>query len=308
MPTPSPIGQLALAWLSSREGGAGAPGELKKALAGFSKLAAPGALAAALDDAAAQGLLTRARGKLTLTDAGRAEATRFTGAERAPWSKVRGPALLEKVLDLPPGKRDADGLRAALIAREHQLGPGAASTLTRAADALGWKLLGIDRDVPFTRGNVLTALIERAGGAAGAGKDLEATLRQLAARAVEARGAGSAQLRDAVLRRWLGGAAPAPKDDGDDLESFARRVNEAARAAESGRFGDNKVFISHVHRRIGGALDDFKARLIEAHRGGLVSLSRADLVEAMDPVDVRESETRYLSATYHFVRVEGSTP
>ena len=88
----------------------------------------------------------------------------------------------------------------------------------------------------------------------------------------------------------------------------------AARTAKTGWFGDNKVFISHVWRALGepnawashdgpDLLADFKARLVEAHQARLLSLSRADLVEAMPREDVAASETRYRRATFHFVRV-----
>ena len=98
-----------------------------------------------------------------------------------------------------------------------------------------------------------------------------------------------------------------------DLHAFAAAVTRAARGSLTGRFGDNKVFINHVWRayRDGGggadALDlaTFKSRLVEANREGLLELSRADLVAAMDPADVRESQTRHLNAEFHFVRTEG---
>jgi hypothetical protein len=51
-----------------------------------------------------------------------------------------------------------------------------------------------------------------------------------------------------------------------------------------------------------GDEDAFKARLVSAHRQQLLELSRADLVEAMDPKDVDASEARYLRSTFHFVR------
>ena len=101
--------------------------------------------------------------------------------------------------------------------------------------------------------------------------------------------------------------SPAPPDEARpepiDLQDFARRVQEAARSSPSGWFGDGKVFIAHVWRALREdpafrGMDDagFKLRLIEAHRAGLLELGRADLVEAMDPDDVRESATPYLDA------------
>jgi len=35
-------------------------------------------------------------------------------------------------------------------------------------------------------------------------------------------------------------------------------------------------------------------------------LARADLVDTMNPVDLQESETKYLLARYHFVRATRS--
>jgi hypothetical protein len=94
------------------------------------------------------------------------------------------------------------------------------------------------------------------------------------------------------------------------LEEFARRVVQAARDCREGRFGDNKVFIFHVWNCLdsdpafaGMGLDRFKARLAEANQARALDLSRADLVEAMDPEDVRASETAHLGARYHFIRL-----
>src|SRR5262249_35788974 len=171
---------------------------------------------------------------------------------------------------------------------------------------------------------------------------LQATI---AARAVNCRGVDADALRRAIVRRWLresdaGGATEpntravgAPRhgagtdSDGGrdvaatpphdppavgDLSVFAERVLGAARASSTGRFG-GKVFISHVWRRVAppGAdgsvpAQEFKDRLLDAHRAGLLDLSRADLVEAMDPADVRASEVRYFGATFHFVRLQAA--
>ena len=51
-------------------------------------------------------------------------------------------------------------------------------------------------------------------------------------------------------------------------------------------------------------MNAFKQRLVEANSKGLLRLSRADLVSAMDPELVAESETRYLNARFHFVRLD----
>jgi hypothetical protein len=97
----------------------------------------------------------------------------------------------------------------------------------------------------------------------------------------------------------------------DDVPTFADTINRAAQDSQTGRFGENKVFISQIWRAFqarddfdGWSLAEFKDRLVEAHRRRLLELSRADLVERMDPREVAESETKYLDATFHFVRVD----
>src|SRR5690606_22206608 len=105
----------------------------------------------------------------------------------------------------------------------------------------------------------------------------------------------------------IGATAAAPAID---LPAFARRLPAAAERTTTGHFGDNKVFISHVWRTLrsdpdlnGMSMEDFKRRLGEANNARLLDLSRADLVQAMDPQDIRESEVAYYGATYHFVRL-----
>ena len=88
------------------------------------------------------------------------------------------------------------------------------------------------------------------------------------------------------------------------------KVQAAAEECASGRFGDNKVFIIHVWRALqndpdfrGMDLPAFKQHLAEANNARLLDLSRADLVQAMDPDDVRLSEVTYLNAAFHFIRI-----
>jgi hypothetical protein len=132
------------------------------------------------------------------------------------------------------------------------------------------------------------------------------------------------ELRDALLRSWIDAqestaAEPTSEQSASravegpaelDLASFAACVLAAARACGSGRFGDNKVFIAHVWRALQNdpdfpAIDlaSFKSRLAEANHSRFLDLSRADLVQAMNPADVEQSELHYLNATFHFVRI-----
>lgn len=110
--------------------------------------------------------------------------------------------------------------------------------------------------------------------------------------------------------------APEPAPAELPLDEFARKVVDTARGMDTGRFGDDKVFISHLYRRMqsdpalaGMDLDTFKRKLAEANNKRHLDVSRADLVQAMDPDDVRESESEFprgfpdLPAhTFHFVR------
>jgi hypothetical protein len=77
------------------------------------------------------------------------------------------------------------------------------------------------------------------------------------------------------------------------------------------RFHDDRAFIGSVWEQMHDlgllgsmTLAEFKARLIAAHRDGLLRITRADLVGAMDPDEVERSEARYQDATFHFVALE----
>jgi hypothetical protein len=88
-------------------------------------------------------------------------------------------------------------------------------------------------------------------------------------------------------------------------------VRELADTSPTGHFGEHKVFISHVWDRFredqasnGMTREEFDRRLVEANRENLLTLSRADLVDAMDPADVQASEIRLSHSTFHFIRTD----
>jgi hypothetical protein len=107
-----------------------------------------------------------------------------------------------------------------------------------------------------------------------------------------------------------GGASTSAKTQAasTELEAFARDVLEAARKSRTGRFGQDRVLINHVWKQFqrvhpASGLDEesFKLRLVEANRARLLSLVCADMAPVMKASDIEASETRYLSATFHFV-------
>ena len=78
-------------------------------------------------------------------------------------------------------------------------------------------------------------------------------------------------------------------------------------------FGTNKVYLrplfeaySRMYPRAEASRswDGFAGMLVRANRERLLTLSRADLVEAMNPDLVWPSEVRSTGATWHFLLVE----
>src|SRR5690606_6950954 len=120
-------------------------------------------------------------------------------------------------------------------------------------------------------------------------RDRSATTEHTASTAHQATNGGHPATEDPVA--WL-----VPR-----LKAAAPRVK---------RFGERKLFIGSAWEALKDeprvaalGIDGFKDVLVEAHRRGVLELSRADLVAAMDPADVAASETRHLNATYHFIQL-----
>jgi len=208
--------------------------------------------------------------------------------------------------------KDRDQWAAATVARARGLWTdGPPPSLSALCDTIVWRALGLagsaKRTPPEVRAHFVHQLLPEGSGSAARHVHL------LAGKLADASRADLRALREALVRRWLCGqewrgdvprAAPRPND-------FAIAVHDAAEHATDGLFGGRKVFISSVWRGMRAhpafaamTLDEFKQRLVAAHKAGLVSLVRADLTGAMDPAAVRESETTHLEARYHFVEKE----
>ncbi len=279
---------------------------------------------------------------VSATEEGRRLARETLGIEGSPsvlkWATIRV-HLVALALSKPrPTPADvkrltgaAPGLKAEILRSRYGLALDDPLDLGLAKDATAWTLLGLEPGAPFKKDQILRALLRRAGvELSGSGTLKEADIQTalfrrelgdpkakspldlIVARSVGARQSKAQELTDALLRAWVERGEPTPPTHEFDLPVFARRVLEAARTSPTGWFGDDEVFIAHVWRALADdrairdlGFERFKEHLIEAHRARLVELGRADLIEAMDPVDVRESATPYLNAVYHFVRTEG---
>jgi hypothetical protein len=284
--------------------------------------------AAVREDLVSTGLLAPApRGAVRLTDAGRARAMTFLAISEFPprttWQTVRAKYLFPRAVGLSAEAAarldSSDKVGAFLVKRAFGLPAGAGTTITQVMEALVCSELGHPEEV--TLHGLLRSVLSRAVKA-----DERLTRDELKAqlpRRVTGAANGRADtFRSAVLREWFSRRSPEeptaePESPAEfDLLAFAETVKALARTSPPGdRFGGNKVFVAAVWRasqREPGfprlALPEFKARLVEANRDGLLSLSRADLVQAMDPARVAESETHYLNAVFHFVRIEGDQP
>lgn len=281
------------------------------------------------------------RRHLRLTSSGRETALRFLRVpslpEKLAWAKLKSSYLIARALELPPPLSPralqrigtVGGLRAAILRRHYELPIDDYPTAIQARDALAWRSLGRSTAEPFNATRVQAwALSHELPEPVSKPND---AINQIAIARIGARNAKPVELRNATIRSWIRGGSSAVASPSEpprateaqesgrtsqpetpatafSIEEFAQRVEETARHCTSGRFGGDKVFISHVWRNLQPELrrdgtEEFKRHLAEANRMGLLSLSRADLVQAMNPDDVRESETEYLNARFHFVRV-----
>jgi hypothetical protein len=276
---------------------------------------------------ASAGFLTKGkRNTFAVTDAGRERALRFLGVGELPaktkWSTVIAKYLFPKATGLSAdaaAKLDnGDKLAAFILKRKYGLAAGAGSTVNQVLEAVACKQLGFAGEM--TLEGLLCVVLSRLMGSERLTK--ETLVKQVPLFETGLTATKADATRTTLVREWLGGAALAPlpresaPEEPFDLSAFAATVRAlAAGSPPEDRFHDNKVFIAPLWRasqrepnfpRL--SLPEFKQRLIEANSRSLLHLSRADLVQAMDPQLVADSETVYLNATFHFVLLEGDQP
>jgi hypothetical protein len=264
-----------------------------------------------------------------LTSVGRRELSQRVSVDPLPitrsWLAVQRVLLGRLALGMPPATGKSD-FAADVVRATHSL---SATTLTAAVDQLAWRALGVETDEKFTALAVQRYLFrERVPNEAKL--DPRKFRQKLAASALQVDASDNERLRGAALRRWAAGMKLAGNQPGTEesrglrvpdndqvsrgetsLERFAAAVVDTARKPGVTRFHDDRAFIGSIWENMRGRepvndmpLDAFKRMLVEAHRGKLLRMSRADLVQAMDPAEVARSEARYLSATFHFVALQ----
>jgi hypothetical protein len=275
---------------------------------------------------ASAGCLTKGkRNMLALADAGRERALRFLGVAELPsrmnWQTVIAKYLFPNAAGLSASavaKLDSgEKLAAFVLKRQYGLGAGAGSTVNQVLEAVACKRLGFPDE--RTLDGLLCAVLSKLMGSERLTK--ETLIKQLPLFGTGLTAAKADAARRKVVRDWLRGASLQPQsieraDEPFDLTAFASTVRAlAAKSPSQDRFHDNKLFIGALWRATQRepnfprlSLPDFKQRLVEANSQNLLHLSRADLVQAMDPQLVADSETVYLNATFHFVLLEGETP
>jgi hypothetical protein len=257
-----------------------------------------------------------------LTSKGEQEAYNYLGVQNLPfntkWLTIRNSYLPALALSVSPTVNNLKqlgtlgGLQGAVIRKTFGIQGHECPTVKQAVDALLWKQLGFSTDKPFSLKAVQELLLNRL---MGGGKEftISQLKKMIPAKAVSARSTNAGELRLAILRRLFEVDELKPtvvERPHFDLKSFADKVMEASRSCQNGRFGPDKVFISHVWSLFKELYPnfvinetDFKKQLVEANRVGLLNLSRADLIQAMNTEDVTKSETRYLNAIFHFIRL-----
>lgn len=248
--------------------------------------------------------------RLAMTRAGQKRLQTTLGAKGRvvadDWAELERKYMPALLFPAAPAAKRAPELSALLLGRRLGVSVDGALTQERVLDAWLCSSLGLRSGTKLTLDDVRAALLARE---LGLPQRRSLKLKDvLGLAAVQLSGAASGKENDvsaALLLRWLSESTPATPAP---VERIAVKALRAADGPEARQFGPNKVFISSVWRALAAdpelqQLDEaaFKRQLVEAHRRGLLVLSRADLVSAMDPVDVAASEIKHQNATYHFI-------
>lgn len=273
----------------------------------------------ALNDHRATGMLP-SKGQ-DLTDAGRSRALATLGLTELPprcnWGMIKAKYLVPKALGLTPWSESeiarvntADKLAARLLIAKYDLPVSADTNLNGVLESLVCKLAGFPGCTNFKELSATVMSRELQADPPLPVKDAAKVAPRLLL------GTSKAGI-DGYRMKVLGGMftdrvepVPTAAIDSIELHAFSERVNSLAPTCPSGWSGDDLVLISHVWNHVRGNPDfhsfdlrAFKSKLLDANRVQLLTLSRADLVQSLDPHDVTESETTYLNSVFHFIKI-----
>ena len=266
-------------------------------------------------------------GRYLPTDEGVRAAKSYLGAEYFPkkldWRTVKEKYLLARSLGIAISSAqdlkkisNADNIRAEVIRKGLELDLPELPTPVQAKGSASWFALGIKTKASLTLGALRTHLINHLLDTSRP-LDEDQVFKLLAAKHAGARNSSASSLRKALLESLVttsGRAAQAAdaRKPATDVSAFAHEVLKVAAETPTGRHGLDKVFISHVWKhwqRKGSTefrtIQEFKERLIEAHRTNELTLSEADLPDQLDRADLRDSVISYLNARFHFIRLTG---
>jgi hypothetical protein len=280
-------------------------------------------------DLLAGGFLIQGRAKsFKLSDTGRERALRFLGLNELPpkanWTNIIAKYLFPQAVGMTTEAvaklNKGDNLAALLLKRKYQLPSGTGTSLNNALEALVCQQLGFAEETTLS-GLLQTVLSKMLGVEQPLSK--KELAKTVPTYETGLKSTSAAELRSKFVRDWLSSKQPmqpktppvereSEQHESLDLATFANTVLALARSSPpQDRYYDNKVFIAPLYRASQGepnfprlSLADFKQRLLDANAQGLLQLVRADLVLAMDPKLVAESEIAYLNATFHFVLLE----
>jgi hypothetical protein len=339
LPAPSPDhlqaiapGLPVLAFLAVSGHGSSARDAVEKAL--LPLYADPSLFGAALSQLAEDRLITLSKaGRCRITDAGRKRAEDEVGKLLGRgWPEIVSRGLASLALGMDPKSEDAQGylarkdnLECAALARLYgmtELGETPSRSQVRFALLRAVIIARLPECEPAFTETMMhntsrdamgrTLLLGAAGLQRGTIRDAEAVLLR---RALGLRPEASGGVAEALIRSAIGKTVqratmvPAKKEirvEKADLTDFAATVRSLAKTLRTdpfaGRVAIAQVYDAGMMRGLSfGMLDEFKSRVAEACRAGLLDLERYDIAGPMDSALRDRSRTIFGRDERHFI-------
>ena len=324
-------GLPALAFLAVSGHGSSARDAVEKTL--LPLYADPSVFGAALSQLAEDGLISLSKsGRCRITDAGRKRAEDEVGKLLGRgWPEIVSRGLAGLALGMDPKNEDAqaylarkDNLECAALARLYgmtELGETPSRSQVRFELLRAVIIARLPECEPAFTETMMqntsrdamgrTLLLGAAGLQRGTIRDAEAVLlrRALGMRAEASGGVAEALIRSAIGKTAQRAASPVKKEirvEKADLADFAATVRSLAKTLRTdpfaGRVAIAQVYDAGTMRGLNfGTLDEFKSRIAEACRAGLLDLERYDIAGPMDSALRDRSRTVFGRDERHFI-------